>query len=100
MIATDTEGKIVLINHAAEQLTGWKQSECFGVPLNSVFNIIDITSVSLVRILSESIAKQEDGRVDKPNNPYLKRRAGKALKTVAPLSKIRWIDYRNRTGLS
>ncbi len=41
VIATDTEGKIVLINHAAEQLTGWKQSECFGMPLNSVFNIID-----------------------------------------------------------
>ncbi len=44
VIATDTEGKVVLINHAAEQLTGWKQSECVGKPLNSVFNIIDVAS--------------------------------------------------------
>jgi PAS domain S-box-containing protein len=44
VIATDTEGKIVLINHAAEQLTGWKQNDCFGMPLSSVFNIIDETS--------------------------------------------------------
>lgn len=40
VIATDTEGNIVLINHVAEELTGWTQDECIGKPLNSVFNII------------------------------------------------------------
>ncbi len=44
VIATDTEGNIVLINHAAEQLTGWAQHECVGLPLSSVFNIIHETS--------------------------------------------------------
>lgn len=40
VIATDTEGRIVLINHVAEELTGWKQEECTGLPLKTVFNII------------------------------------------------------------
>lgn len=41
MIATDTEGKIVLINEAGEELTGWSLDEARGHPLQVVFNIID-----------------------------------------------------------
>lgn len=39
VIATDTSGNIILINHVAEELTGWAQDECLGKPLSSVFNI-------------------------------------------------------------
>ncbi len=41
VITTDTEGKIVLVNSVAENLTGWKQSEAQGRPLTEVFTIIN-----------------------------------------------------------
>jgi two-component system cell cycle sensor histidine kinase/response regulator CckA len=41
VIATDTEGKINLINKIAENLTGWQQQEALGKPLDEVFQIIN-----------------------------------------------------------
>ncbi|MCJ7617194.1 MAG: response regulator [Desulfobacterales bacterium] len=41
VIATDPEGKIVLINKVAEELTGWKNEEALGKPLEDVFQIIN-----------------------------------------------------------
>jgi PAS domain S-box-containing protein len=41
VITTDTEGKIVLINKAAEKLSGWPQGEAIGNPFNAVFHIIN-----------------------------------------------------------
>ena len=41
VIATDTEGKVVLMNRAAEKLTGWSQTEALGNPLHDVFHIIN-----------------------------------------------------------
>lgn len=41
VIATDGRGIIKFINPFAEALTGWKQEEAAGVPLDSVFNIIN-----------------------------------------------------------
>jgi PAS domain S-box-containing protein len=41
MIATDPEGRIVLINAVAEELTGWKQEEAVGRDLAEVFHIIN-----------------------------------------------------------
>ena len=40
VITTDINGLIVLINRAAEQLTGYTQEEAEGQPLNEVFTII------------------------------------------------------------
>ena len=40
MIATDPEGTIRLMNPIAEALTGWKQNEALGKPLENIFNII------------------------------------------------------------
>lgn len=39
VIATDTDGKILLINNAAEKLTGWKQDEAEGKHLSEIFII-------------------------------------------------------------
>ena len=40
--ATDTEGRIVLMNKAAEALTGWTAEEVEGKPLREVFHITEV----------------------------------------------------------
>jgi PAS domain S-box-containing protein len=41
VIATDAEGRITFMNPVAETMTRWRQEEALGLPLGSVFNIID-----------------------------------------------------------
>ena len=41
VIATDNNGKVLLINRVAEQLTGWHEKEALGRPLSEIFNIIN-----------------------------------------------------------
>ena len=41
VIATDSEGRIVLLNKVAEDLTGWSHEEAVGGPLEDVFHIIN-----------------------------------------------------------
>ena len=41
VITTDRSGSITLINQVAEKLTGWKQAEAVGQPLDRVFQIVD-----------------------------------------------------------
>ncbi|MBW1740730.1 MAG: PAS domain S-box protein [Deltaproteobacteria bacterium] len=41
VIATDPEGRIVLLNNVAEKLTGWTEKEAIGKPLGEVFHIIN-----------------------------------------------------------
>jgi PAS domain S-box-containing protein len=40
VLATDREGRIVLVNHVAEVLTGWTQGEALGRPFSEVFQEI------------------------------------------------------------
>jgi len=40
VIATDTEGRIVLMNKVAEQITGWQREEAMGRSFAEVFSII------------------------------------------------------------
>jgi len=48
VITTDTNGKIVLVNKVAEDLTGWTQKEAVGMPLSKVFHIVsEITRETL-----------------------------------------------------
>ena len=41
VISTDNQGRVVLLNKVAEQLTDWTQEEAFGKPLEEVFNTIN-----------------------------------------------------------
>ena len=44
VIATDTAGKVVLMNQVAEDLTGWTQEEALGLPVVKVFQLVhDLT---------------------------------------------------------
>jgi PAS domain S-box-containing protein len=45
VITTDVQGRIIMINKAGENLTGWSSREAIGQPLKSVFNIaIDLAA--------------------------------------------------------
>jgi diguanylate cyclase len=40
VISTDIDGRIMLMNHVSEQLTGWSQADAIGKPFKQVFSII------------------------------------------------------------
>src|SRR6267142_418040 len=40
VISTDAEGRVTLLNGAAEFMTGWPQAEAIGRPLPEVFHIV------------------------------------------------------------
>jgi PAS domain S-box-containing protein len=44
VITADTEGRVQLMNRAAEQLTGWRQDEALGQPLEAVFRTVQETT--------------------------------------------------------
>lgn len=41
VITTDTEGKIISLNQAAEKITGWPEAQAMGKSLSEVFCIVD-----------------------------------------------------------
>jgi PAS domain S-box-containing protein len=41
VVATDVNGRITFMNHVAEVLTGWRENEALGQPLERVFRVID-----------------------------------------------------------
>jgi PAS domain S-box-containing protein len=44
VIATDAEGRITMMNPVAEEATGWKSAAATGLPLESVFKIVNESS--------------------------------------------------------
>lgn len=60
VIATDADGRVLLMNPVAESLTGWSEAEAAGRPLAEVFHILNEQSRRLVenpvdRVLQESV---------------------------------------------
>ncbi len=60
VIATDAQGLVELLNPVAEELTGWKQDEARGRPLEEVFRIVsEVTRATVespvVKVLREGI---------------------------------------------
>ena len=75
VITTDISGKIVLLNRAAEDLTGWNTDEAAGRPLEEVFHIINeqtgevcenpaakvISSCKVVGLAAHTVLLTKDG---------------------------------------
>jgi PAS domain S-box-containing protein len=90
VIATDTEGRIVLINHVAEDLTGWTQEECIGKPLNSVFNIIhEVTRKPCHNPVEKVLQSKQIEELANHNNPDFPNGQERVIPIVEPLSEIR-----------
>lgn len=70
VITTDTKGNIVLLNRAAEEMTGWSSSEAKGRQMEEVFNIInDITRKKAKNPVSLVLASGKT--VELPNHTSL-----------------------------
>src|SRR5207253_789087 len=41
VITTDNDGRITLMNPVAEELTGWRLKDAVGIPLGTIFNIVN-----------------------------------------------------------
>lgn len=54
VISADTKGKIIMMNAAAEDITGWRQDEALGRSIDDIFRIINIKT----REVEESIFKK------------------------------------------
>ena len=75
VITTDAEGRVELLNPVAETLTGWKDAEARGRPLEEVFRIVDEVTQTPVDGLSASVLRE--GRFAKlPNHTVLHARDG------------------------
>lgn len=57
VITTSTEGEIILMNRAAESLTGWPQDEAMGKSLTTIFNLIKTKTRDGGQIVVENILK-------------------------------------------
>lgn len=65
VIATDKNGKVILMNKTAERISGWSQKEAFGKLLHKVFYVIDDnTSQPYEDLVVKTINNNEITRLD------------------------------------
>ncbi|HEY8607347.1 MAG TPA: EAL domain-containing protein [Noviherbaspirillum sp.] len=75
VITTDVDGRIVYMNPAAENMSGWKLAEAGGMPIHEVFRIVDpITREAVVPSVGGTLA--EDRVTHLPANAILIHRDG------------------------
>ncbi len=126
VIATDSDGRIQILNDVAEALTGWKQEEAKGLPLAKVFNIFNentgkasadpvarvLQTGNIVSLENHTALRSKDGTI-KPiadSAAPIKSQSGEVLgavlvfrdvtETRAKEAKIEYLSYRDAlTGL-
>ncbi|MEN9572859.1 MAG: hypothetical protein RL514_714 [Verrucomicrobiota bacterium] len=88
VIATDTEGRVSIINKLAEDLTGWRQADAVGKPLPDVFRVAHQRTRQTYRNpVSQVLATGEI--VDLPDQSILTNRAGTERMIAASAAPIR-----------
>jgi PAS domain S-box-containing protein len=76
VITTDVQGKIIMINNAGENLTGWSSKEAIGQPLKSVYNIaIDLAAQARAQ-KTGSRNEAQSILLSMPENATLRSRKG------------------------
>ncbi len=75
VITTDVAGSIVLLNNAAEEMTGWSQEDAVGKPFNDVFRIINEKTRQTFRSPVERVLAS-GGIVEIENHTILMARNG------------------------
>ena len=96
VITTDVQGKIIMINQAAETLTGWTAEEAKGHPLKSVFKI-SIDLAAQTRAQRSTYRNEAYSLLLKlPNNATLVSRDGTEHLIEQVVSPIR--DRRNEVA--
>ena len=94
VITTDVKGRISLVNTVAENLTGWRQAEALGVPLEKVFNIIN--EYTRERCVNPVTKVLETGGISGlANNTVLVSKDG--TERVIEDSGAPIVDHQNRT---
>lgn len=87
LIATDTDGRVTLMNRASERLTGWTMAEALGKPVSDVFAIESAESGQAVGVPVEQVLR--DGQiVGLANHTVLVSRDGRRshiADTAAPI---------------
>src|SRR5437764_1367180 len=95
VITTDVQGKIIMINQAAEALTGWSAEEAKGHPLKSVFKI-SIDLAAQTRGQRSTYRNEAYSLLKLPSNATLVSRDGTEHLIEQVVSPIR--DRRNEVA--
>jgi diguanylate cyclase (GGDEF)-like protein/PAS domain S-box-containing protein len=75
VITTDTDGKVVYLNPAAERMSGWTNADAAGLPITEVFKIIDpVTRQPVTQPIDLALHHNEIARL--PSNRILVHRDG------------------------
>jgi diguanylate cyclase (GGDEF)-like protein/PAS domain S-box-containing protein len=92
VITTDASGRVEYVNPAAEQMTGWRDSEAKGLPVAQVFNVVNGFTLEPQASPIEACLR-ENRVVSLDNNTVLIRRDGARLYIEDSAAPIR-----NRAG--
>jgi PAS domain S-box-containing protein len=91
VIIADKDGSIILFNHSAETITGFKTHEIIDNPLNTVIQIIDPITNQVVPDLIRNLYKMSRGKVRDHNSkaPLLITKSGERILVSASISALR-----------
>lgn len=93
VITTDTDGRIALMNHAAEALTGWTQTEAEGRPITDVLNIMDEKSRLPIPNPAQRVL---NGMTDSEVSPGVVLQSKDGLERIVSESAAQILDHRSQ----
>ena len=88
VIATDTAGRVTLMNRVAERLTGWPEAEARGKALAEVFQIVDGHADAVTDDLIRKVIEQ-GGTVALGNDATLVARDGRRIAVADSAAPVR-----------
>lgn len=88
VIATDAEGRIVYMNEAAEELTGWPDADAFENEATGVINLNEAENGTLIAHPVSSVL-QGAGEYDNPRDSFVTSRSGAQQPTTHQVKPVR-----------